>query len=168
MHIAAAFPLALNEDGLDPELSSASARSPTEKAAESGKPADIIAKMVEGAIAKYRKENALVSQLFVMDGKTQIADVVANAAKEAGTADRADGLCPLPARRRHREGSERLRRRSRRGLGRAAAGVKQLPDRSGVASECAASHLCRIALGGPAFGSCVGHRVDLRCRAASA
>jgi elongation factor Ts len=57
----------------------------TEKAAESGKPADIIAKMVEGGIAKYRKENALVSQLFVMDGKTPIATVVANAAKEAGS-----------------------------------------------------------------------------------
>ena len=49
-----------------------------------GKPADIIAKMVEGAIAKYRKEHALVSQLFVMDGKTKISDVVAKAGKDAG------------------------------------------------------------------------------------
>ena len=56
----------------------------TEKAAESGKPADIIAKMVEGGIAKYRKEHALVSQLFVMDGKTKISDVVAKAGKDAG------------------------------------------------------------------------------------
>ena len=84
MHIAAAFPLALNEDGLDAEIVARERAIATEKAAESGKPADIVAKMVDGAIAKYRKENALVSQLFVMDGKTPIAQVVANKAKEAG------------------------------------------------------------------------------------
>ena len=84
MHIAAAFPLALNEDGLDPEIVARERAIATEKAAESGKPADIVAKMVHGAIAKYRKENALVSQLLVMDGKTKISDVVANAAKAAG------------------------------------------------------------------------------------
>jgi elongation factor Ts len=85
MHIAAAFPLALDESGLDQALIERERAIATEKAAESGKPADIIAKMVEGGIAKYRKENALVSQLFVMDGKTPIATVVANAAKEAGS-----------------------------------------------------------------------------------
>ena len=84
MHIAAAFPLALNEDGLDPEIVARERAIATEKAAESGKPADIVAKMVDGAIAKYRKENELVSQLLVMDGKTKISDVVANAAKAAG------------------------------------------------------------------------------------
>jgi elongation factor Ts len=84
MHIAAAFPLALNEDGLDPAIVERERAIATEKAAESGKPADIVAKMVEGSIAKYRKENALVSQLLVMDGKTRISDVVANAAKAAG------------------------------------------------------------------------------------
>ena len=85
MHIAAAFPLALNEGDLDPEVIERERAIATEKAAESGKPADIVAKMVDGAIAKYRKEHALVSQLFVMDGKTKISDVVAKAAKDAGT-----------------------------------------------------------------------------------
>ncbi|QBM75546.1 elongation factor Ts [Sphingomonas sp. AAP5] len=84
MHIAAAFPLALNEDGLDPEIVARERAIATEKASESGKPAEIVAKMVDGAIAKYCKENALVSQLLVMDGKTKISDVVANAAKAAG------------------------------------------------------------------------------------
>jgi len=84
MHIAAAFPQALTEDGLDPALIERERAIATEKAAESGKPADIIAKMVEGSVAKFRKENALVSQLFVMDNKTKISDVVAQAAKEAG------------------------------------------------------------------------------------
>jgi len=85
MHIAAAFPLALNEEDLDAAVIERERAIAQEKASESGKPADIVAKMVDGAIAKYRKENALVSQLFVMDGKTKISDVVAAAAKEAGS-----------------------------------------------------------------------------------
>ena len=85
MHIAAAFPKALNEEDLDEGEIERERAIATEKAGESGKPADIIAKMVEGSIAKYRKEHALVSQLFVMDGKTKISDVVAKAAKDAGT-----------------------------------------------------------------------------------
>ena len=84
MHIAAAFPKALNEADLDESEIERERAIATEKASESGKPADIIAKMVEGGIAKYRKEHALVSQLFVMDGKTKISDVVAKAGKDAG------------------------------------------------------------------------------------
>ena len=84
MHIAAAFPKALNEEDLDEAEIERERAIATEKAAESGKPADIIAKMVEGSIAKYRKEHALVSQLFVIDDKTKISDVVAKAGKDAG------------------------------------------------------------------------------------
>ena len=85
MHIAAASPLALTGDGLDPEMIERERAIATEKAAESGKPDNIVEKMVEGSIAKYRKENALMSQIFVMDNKTKIEDVVAQTAKEAGT-----------------------------------------------------------------------------------
>ena len=84
MHIAAAFPLALAATDIDPVQLERERAIATEKAAESGKPAEIIAKMVDGAVAKYAKENALLSQLFVMDNKTPVADVVAKAAKEAG------------------------------------------------------------------------------------
>jgi elongation factor Ts len=84
MHIAAASPLALHEEGLDEALIERERAIAMEKAAGSGKPQNIIEKMVEGAIAKFRKENALTSQLFVMDNKTKIADVIAAAAKEAG------------------------------------------------------------------------------------
>jgi elongation factor Ts len=86
MHIAAAFPLALNEDGLDKDVLERERQIATEKAAESGKPAEIVAKMVDGAVKKFAKENALLSQLFVMDNKTPVADVVAKAGKDAGTA----------------------------------------------------------------------------------
>ncbi|APG62939.1 translation elongation factor Ts [Sphingorhabdus lutea] len=84
MHIAAAFPLALNADGLDQEMLERERAIALEKASESGKPAEIVEKMVVGAMDKFAKENALLSQLFVMDNKTPIAEVVAKAAKEAG------------------------------------------------------------------------------------
>ena len=84
MHIAAAFPLSLDESGLDADTLERERGIAREKASESGKPADIVEKMVEGSVKKFAKENALLSQLFVMDGKTPIADVVAAAGKEAG------------------------------------------------------------------------------------
>jgi elongation factor Ts len=84
MHIAAAFPLALNADDLDAELIARERKIAEEKAAESGKPEAVQAKMVDGAIAKYAKENALLSQVFVMDNKTPIQQVVDQAGKEAG------------------------------------------------------------------------------------
>jgi len=84
MHIAAAFPQALNADDLDPELLARERKIAAEKAAESGKPAEVQAKMVDGAVAKYAKENALLSQVFVMDNKTPVAQVVEAAGKAAG------------------------------------------------------------------------------------
>jgi elongation factor Ts len=85
MHIAAAFPQALDADSLDSEVLERERKVAAEKAAESGKPADVQEKMVDGAVKKFAKENALLSQVFVMDNKTPIADVVAKAGKDAGT-----------------------------------------------------------------------------------
>jgi len=84
MHIAAASPLALRGEDLDPAMLERERAIATEKASESGKPADILSKMVDGAIAKFRKENALLSQLFVIDNKTKIEDVVSAEAKNVG------------------------------------------------------------------------------------
>ena len=85
MHIAAAFPQALDADGLDPAVIDRERKVAAEKASESGKPAEVQAKMVDGAIKKYAKDNALLSQLSVFDNKTAIADVVAQAGKQAGS-----------------------------------------------------------------------------------
>lgn len=84
MHIAAAFPLALSAENLDADLLDRERKIAAEKAAESGKPAEVQAKMVDGAVAKYAKENALLSQLFVIDNKTPVAQVVEQAGKAAG------------------------------------------------------------------------------------
>lgn len=85
MHIAAANPQALRGEDLDPAMIERERAIASEKAAESGKPAEIVAKMVEGTIAKFRKENALLSQLFVMDNKTKVEDVIAAEAKTLGS-----------------------------------------------------------------------------------
>lgn len=84
MHVAAANPLALTGDALDADLVARERAIAEEKAAESGKPAEIVGKMVDGAMAKFRKENALLSQPFVMDGKTPVAEIIAAAGKDAG------------------------------------------------------------------------------------
>jgi elongation factor Ts len=85
MHVAAAHPLALSAEDLPAELVERERGIALEKAKESGKPQNIVEKMVEGGLAKFRKEHSLVSQLFVIDNKTPVTEVVAAAAKEAGT-----------------------------------------------------------------------------------
>ena len=83
-HAAAMFPLALDADSLDGEVIERERKIASEKAAESGKPAEVQAKMVDGAVKKYAKENALLSQIFVKDGKATVEEHVARTAKEAG------------------------------------------------------------------------------------
>jgi len=90
MHIAAAFPQALSVDDLDPAVLERERKialdKAVEEAAKSGKqiPEDILAKRADGAAAKFAKDNALLSQVFVMDNKTPIAQVVEAAGKAAG------------------------------------------------------------------------------------
>jgi len=84
MHIASMFPQALNADGLDAEVVERERGIAQEKAAESGKPEQVQEKMVEGAIKKFAKENALLSQMFVMDNKTSVEDTVAKFGKDNG------------------------------------------------------------------------------------
>ena len=72
MHIAASKPVALSSAEVPAELVEKEREIARQKAAESGKPADIVAKMVEGSAAKYLKEVALLSQPFVKDDKMTI------------------------------------------------------------------------------------------------
>jgi elongation factor Ts len=84
MHVAAANPLALSADDIDPALLDRERAIASEKAAASGKPADIVERMVDGAVRKFAAEQALMSQLFVIDGKSKVADVVAAEEKRLG------------------------------------------------------------------------------------
>jgi elongation factor Ts len=80
MHVAAQNPQALNRDSIDPELLAREKAVYEEQAAESGKPANVVEKMVEGKVNKFFKESCLVEQLFIMDTDKTVATV----AKEAG------------------------------------------------------------------------------------
>lgn len=86
MHIAAAAPLALTGEGIDPAIIEREAAIAKEKAADkiAGKPADVVEKIVKGPVDKFRKENALLTQAVVFDGKTPVQDFVAAEAKAAG------------------------------------------------------------------------------------
>lgn len=72
MHIAASKPVALSSADVPTELVEKEREIARQKAAESGKPAEIVAKMVEGSAAKFMKEVALLSQPFVKDDKVTI------------------------------------------------------------------------------------------------
>lgn len=78
MHIAAMKPAALSSAEVSAELVEKERKIATEKAAESGKPADIVAKMVEGSVQKFLKEVSLLDQVFVKaaDGKQTVAGML--------------------------------------------------------------------------------------------
>lgn len=82
MHIAAARPQSLNIDGLDQAVVQREKDVLSEQARASGKPDNIIEKMVEGRIRKFYEESVLLEQIFVIDGETKIKDVVKNAGAE--------------------------------------------------------------------------------------
>jgi elongation factor Ts len=83
MHVAAMKPAALSQADVPAELVDKERKIATEKAAESGKPAEIVAKMVEGSVQKYLKEVSLLNQVFVKaaDGKQTVEQML----KGAGT-----------------------------------------------------------------------------------
>lgn len=76
MHIAATKPRALDAGGVDPALIAAERSVAEQKAAESGKPADIVTKMVEGAVQKFLKEVTLLSQPFVKNDKQTVEQML--------------------------------------------------------------------------------------------
>ena len=84
MHIAATSPASLSVDDLDPEAVQRERDVLIEQAKASGKPQEIAEKMVQGRMKKYYQEVVLLEQTSVIDGETRIADVVANAGKDAG------------------------------------------------------------------------------------
>ena len=84
MHIAATNPAAVATDDLDPALIERERGVLTEQARESGRPDDIIAKMIEGRLRKFFSEVVLLEQTYAIDGESKVADVVAAAGDEAG------------------------------------------------------------------------------------
>ncbi len=84
MHVAAARPLAATVADLDQDVVEREKTVLADQARASGKPEEIIAKMVEGRLRKFYEEAVLLEQIFVVDGETKISKVIENAAKDAG------------------------------------------------------------------------------------
>jgi elongation factor Ts len=84
MHIAAAQPQAITQEELDPAVVEHERNFLIDQAKESGRPDNIIEKMVEGRMRKFFEESVLLSQTWVIDGESKVADVVAATAKELG------------------------------------------------------------------------------------
>lgn len=77
MHVAASKPICVNKDQVPAENLETERRIYTEQAAQSGKPADIVAKMVEGRISKYLAEVTLYGQPFVKDPDVTVEKLLA-------------------------------------------------------------------------------------------
>ncbi len=95
MHVAATAPLAMTVEELDPEAVERERNVLIEQARESGKPDNIIEKMIVGRMAKFYQEVVFTEQTFIVDGETKISRVIENAAKDAGAEIRLAGYCRL-------------------------------------------------------------------------
>jgi len=84
MHIANTAPLSVSPDDIDQDVVARERAIFTEQAKESGKPAEVIEKMIEGRVRKFYEEVTLLAQTFVVDGESKVRDVVAKAEKDAG------------------------------------------------------------------------------------
>lgn len=84
MHIAAANPTAIDESGLDQAKIDQEAEIYRNKALNDGKPEKIVGKIVEGQIAKYKKQLCLLDQEYVKDGDKTVKDVITEAVMNLG------------------------------------------------------------------------------------
>ncbi|MCB2107596.1 MAG: elongation factor Ts [Rhodobacteraceae bacterium] len=84
MHVAAANPQFLDIAGVDPAALEREKAIYKDQAAASGKPDDIVEKMVQGRVRKYYEEVVLLEQNYIMEDKTKVSAAVAKAAKEIG------------------------------------------------------------------------------------
>lgn len=84
MHIAATNPLAVSSEDLDPQVVERERAVLADQARDSGKPEEVIAKMIEGRLRKFFEEVVLLSQTFVIDGENTVGKAVELAAKDIG------------------------------------------------------------------------------------
>jgi elongation factor Ts len=84
MHVAAANPIALNVESIPPDVAARERAIYADQARQSGKPENVIEKMIEGRLRKFYEESVLLQQVFVIDGETPVGKVVQNAAKDVG------------------------------------------------------------------------------------
>jgi len=92
MHIAATSPLALTPEHLSKDVLDRERAIYADQARASGKPENIIEKMVDGRMRKFYEESVLMSQIFVIDGETPVAKVIEKASKDFGAPIEIEGF----------------------------------------------------------------------------
>ena len=92
MHVAAANPLALTVEHLDQAVVEREKNVQIEIARQSGRPDNVIEKMLEGRMRKFYEESVLLQQTFVIDGETHIAKLLEKASKELGAPVEIEGF----------------------------------------------------------------------------
>jgi elongation factor Ts len=95
MHVAATSPLSLSAEDMDPAVIERERAILTEQALESGRPANIAEKMVEGRIRKFLEEVVLLKQAFVMNNDQTVEQLVAETAKGVGSPIKIAGFVRL-------------------------------------------------------------------------
>ena len=95
MHVAAASPLAVTREEVDASQLEREKNVLADQARASGKPEEIIEKMVEGRLRKYYEEVVLLEQVFVMDTDKKVQAVIDAASKEAGSEIKLTGFVRL-------------------------------------------------------------------------
>jgi len=83
MHIAASNPISLNKDGIDKDILKKEEELVAEELKNTGKPDDIVKKISLGKINKFKEDNSLLSQAWVMEPKKKVDDII----KELGISD---------------------------------------------------------------------------------
>ena len=76
MHIAASNPLSIDSDGIDSEILKKEQELVSEELKNSGKPDDIVKKISLGKINKFKEENSLLNQAWVMEPKKKVKDII--------------------------------------------------------------------------------------------
>jgi elongation factor Ts len=108
MHVAATSPLSVSVDDLDPAVVERERQVLTEQARESGKPDNVIEKMIEGRLRKYYEEVVLLSQAFVIDPDLTVEKAVKQVEDKLGSPVKVMAFRTLCHRRRDRKGRKRF------------------------------------------------------------
>ena len=84
LHIASAAPLAIDKDGVDPEIVAHERKIYEQQVRESGKPENLVPKIVDGKVEAYYKEVVLLSQAWVREPKKTVGDLIKEASAKLG------------------------------------------------------------------------------------
>ena len=97
MHVAATNPLAATKGEIDPAVIARETAIFSDSARQSGKPENIVEKMVEGRLRKFFEEVVLLSQTFVIDGESTVEKALKNAENDVGAKITLKGICSFSA-----------------------------------------------------------------------